>query len=339
MSAVIWCGIVAVWVFVLIPTWVRRGDLHWHRGSTGAVRAAMATPHPESMSGDAEARGRWSLMSGLRRDRSRTDEPAEVDTMDEQNAPDYDHDYDDDLTTPAHEAYAAQELQGHEGQTEQLATTSRMRVAAAPASQRLSEAVTSVSSGLKGLRGSLPGGSDRVRPPLRVRRARRLLMLAALVVATLAAAVLLGGAAIVVNIICDLALVFYVRHLRGIAREQRARALRERKARAARQAWDAASSTGRASGLDGWSVGVQESEPGTAHEEHTAPASVSEKIDLTTYEQVQYEQMQYDEYDGSEYDEAEYDARYGVAPAEAGHQGSLYDQHAPTEELTVVKAS
>jgi len=40
MSAVIWCGIVAVWAFILIPTWVRRGDHHWHRPFAGVPAAA-----------------------------------------------------------------------------------------------------------------------------------------------------------------------------------------------------------------------------------------------------------------------------------------------------------
>jgi len=40
MSAVIWCGIVAVWAFILIPTWVRRGDHHWHRPLAGVPAAA-----------------------------------------------------------------------------------------------------------------------------------------------------------------------------------------------------------------------------------------------------------------------------------------------------------
>src|SRR3954469_12267497 len=39
MSAVIWFGIVAVWAFVLIPTWVRRSDLHWRSsGETAGAR-------------------------------------------------------------------------------------------------------------------------------------------------------------------------------------------------------------------------------------------------------------------------------------------------------------
>jgi len=42
MSAVIWCGIVAVWAFFLIPTWVRRGDHHWHRPMTSAAAGARA---------------------------------------------------------------------------------------------------------------------------------------------------------------------------------------------------------------------------------------------------------------------------------------------------------
>ena len=45
MSAVIWFGIVAVWAFVLIPTWVRRSDIHWRRsGDTSAPGTSSAGP-------------------------------------------------------------------------------------------------------------------------------------------------------------------------------------------------------------------------------------------------------------------------------------------------------
>lgn len=61
MSAVIWCGIVAVWAFILIPTWVRRGDHHWHRplvsaASAGARVRQRIARGPQVSGGSAMAR-------------------------------------------------------------------------------------------------------------------------------------------------------------------------------------------------------------------------------------------------------------------------------------------
>lgn len=215
MSAVIWCGIVAVWIFVLIPTWVRRGDIHWHRGA-----AAINHGSGEVTSG---ATGRWLHLPGVRRfRRSGPDQSVEVDIMDDQSA-----------QAPAEQRVSA--------------AVPRGRVAAAPSSGRLGSAVrASFGTGSKGSR------PTRKKPALRVRRARRLVALAVLAFVTLVIAIVAGGLFIVAQLMADLALVLYIRHLRGIARERQAKLLREKRARAARQAWDQASAQVRADHLDGW---------------------------------------------------------------------------------------
>ena len=151
MSAVIWCGIVAVWVFLLIPTWVRRSDLHWRRGPIGT--AVVAVGPTDKSSGKA---GRVSRRRLLRR--SRDDLSIEVEAMAEQDA-----------QFPAEAPVVA-------------ASAPRARVAAAPSSGRLGSSVRSTF-------GTGPKGSERKKPPLRVRRARRLVVLAALALGTLIAAI------------------------------------------------------------------------------------------------------------------------------------------------------
>jgi hypothetical protein len=255
MSAVIWCGIVAVWVFVLIPTWVRRGDLHWHRGTIGT--AVVADGPAEKSSGKAGRRERATGRRLLRR--SRDDLSIEVEAMAEQDA-----------QSPAESRVLA-------------ASAPRARVAAAPSSGRLGSSVrASFGTGPKG-----SGESGRKKPPLRVRRARRLVVLAALALGTLIAAVASGGLLIVVNIIFDIALIAYVRHLRNAARARSARAAREKRARVARQAWEEASAQDRASQLDGWSVPFAESPdmPATEPYETAATAAEPAEIDLNAVEQ------------------------------------------------------
>jgi hypothetical protein len=221
MSAVIWCGIVAVWVFLLIPTWVRRGDIHWHRGTVGPVGKVAVAEGPDESS-SAKSGGR-APGRRLRR-RSRDDLSIEVEAMAEQ-----------DGQSPAESSYGA--------------SAPRARVAAAPSSGRLGSSVRSTfGAGPKG------SGSARKKPPLRVRRARRLVVLAALTLGTLIAAIFAGGMLIVINIIFDIALILYIRHLHNDARARSARAAREKRARAARVAWEEASAQERASGLDGWSA-------------------------------------------------------------------------------------
>lgn len=211
MSAVIWCGIVAVWVFVLIPAWVRRGDIHWHRGTVVA-----AGP------GDRSAKGRGPRLHLPRlrhRRRSLADQSIEVEAMAEQEA-----------VTQVTQAQAA----------------SRERVAAAPSSGRLGGAARATF-------GQRPQGGGRKKPPLHVRRARRLVGLILLAVVTLIIAIASGGLAIALHIAVDIALFLYLRHLRAIARARQAKAARERRARTARQAWEQASAQERASEIAGWS--------------------------------------------------------------------------------------
>ncbi len=300
MSAVIWCGIVAVWVFVLIPTWVRRGDLHWHRGNLGshAGTAAVADGPAERSSGKAGHSERATGRRLLRR--SRDDLSIEVEAMAEQDA-----------QTPAESRVFA-------------TPAPRARVAAAPSSGRLRTSVrASFGTGAKG-----SDGSGRKKPPLRVRRARRLVVLAALALGTLIAAIATGGLMIAVNVVFDIALILYVRHLRNAARARAARAAREKRARVARQAWDEASATDRASQLDGWS----------------APAAAAAAMPATEpYEAADVpfvdEELEYED------DEVAYtEVAYAEEPAEidltAMEQPALIDlTDAPTEELAAAQAS
>jgi hypothetical protein len=293
MSAIIWCGIVAVWVFVLIPTWVRRGDLHWRRGPIGtAVVAEGPTDKRSGKAGDRVPRRRI-----LRR--SRTDMSIEVEAMAEQDA------------------------QSPEEDVVYAASAPRARVAAAPSSGRLSAAMRSSF-------GTGPKGS-RKKPPLHVRRARRLVLLAALALGTLIAAIVGGELTIALNIIFDIVLIFYVRHLRNAARLKAARAAREKRARAARIAWEEAAAPERSSGLGGW----------------TAPATAA--VATETYEEVyvddqlEYAEGEYEEAEYTEYAEAEYTEPAADVPGGidlTAEQPALIDlTDAPTEELIAAQAS
>lgn len=295
MSAVIWCGIVAVWVFVLIPTWVRRGDLHWHRGT-----AVVAEGPAEKSSGKARSRERSSGRRLFRR--SRDDLSIEVEAMAEQ-----------DEQFPAESRVPA-------------ASAPRARVAAAPSSGRLRSSV-------RASFGTGPDGSGRKKPPLHVRRARRLVVLAALALGTLIAAIASGGMLIVVNIIFDIALILYVRHLRNAARARTARAAREKRARAARIAWEEASAQERASGLDGWSAPAE-----------SAALPATEPYAATDVPFVDEELEYADEYADGEVEYIDDEAADPLAPDEvdlnALEQPALIDlTDAPTEELIAAQAS
>ncbi len=256
MSAVIWCGIVAVWVFVLIPTWVRRGDIHWHRGAAVASRGATATADAAR---EDRHRSRFSRLRPRRR--SRTDSSVEVETMAEQEAL-----MDDETPVTA-------EVQRAPG------GATRARVAAASRSGRLGGAV-------RASLGQTPK-EPRKKPPLRIRRARRLVALAALSLLMLIITIVAGGfALIVVTLLCFLATFLYMRHLRAAARNRRAQIARERRARAARQAWEQASHQERASQLEGWRA----AEPATTPYEAT-DAGFAEDEDTGEYAyQATYEE-------------------------------------------------
>jgi hypothetical protein len=309
MSAVIWCGIVAVWVFVLIPTWVRRGDLHWHRGNVGTT--VVAEGPAEKSSGRAGHSERATGRRLLRR--SRADLSIEVEAMAEQDA-----------QSPVKARVSGPSL----------APAPRARVAAAPSSGRLGSTV-------RASFGTGPDGSGRKKPPIRVRRARRLVVLAALALGTLIAAIASGGLIIALNIVCDIALILYVRHLRSVARAKVAKAAREKRARLARQAWDEASAQDRASQLDGWSapaapvmpeVAMPETEPYETADAPFVDDELEYAADEEAYEEVSYEESGYEE------------VAYAEEPAEidlnAMEQPALIDlTDAPTEELAAAQAS
>jgi hypothetical protein len=285
MSAVIWCGIVAVWVFVLIPTWVRRGDIHWHRGTAGAAVAGSASA--------SDSRSRRLRLPGIRLSRSsRAGETDDAEELDAEGSNEVEAMAEHDSDSETYERVAAVPM--------------RARVAAAARSQRFGHAMRE-SFGTAG-RGSR--GSGRQKPPIRVRRARRLVALAVLALGTLVAAIAAGGLLIALNLICDIALFLYVRHLRAVAQSHRAQLARERRARAARQAWDEASASERASQLDGWRM--PPTQPMTTEPAGSYDATAAPQIDLTTYE-----------------DE----------PAEPVSEATGDLSDAPTEELIAAKAS
>jgi hypothetical protein len=285
MSAVIWCGIVAVWVFVLIPTWVRRGDIHWHRGTAGAAVASSTSA--------SESRGRRLHLPGIRLSRSsRADETDYAEESDAEGSNEVEAMAEHDAESETYERVAAVPM--------------RARVAAAARSQRIGHAMRESF----GTAGHGSRGSGRQKPPIRVRRARRLVALAVLALGTLVAAIAAGGLLIALNLICDIALFLYVRHLRAVAQSHRAQLARERRARAARQAWDEASATERASQLDGWRMPA--TQPMNAEPADSYDATAAPQIDLTTYEDEPAE------------------------PVSAA-TGDLSD--APTEELIAAKAS
>jgi hypothetical protein len=303
MSAVIWCGIVAVWVFLLIPTWVRRADLHWRRGPIGT--AVVAVGPTDKSSGKA---GRVSRRRLLRR--SRDDLSIEVEAMAEQDA-----------QFPLEARVST-------------ASAPRARVAAAPSSGRLGTSVRNTF-------GTGPKGSERKKPPLHVRRARRLVVLAALALGTVIAAIASGGLLIAVNVVFDIVLIAYVRHLRNAARTRAARAAREKRARAARIAWDEASAQERASALDGWSPAA----PLPTTEPYAA-ADVAFVDDELEYAEDEYAVE--GEYVGAAVayaeDEVAYDQETAPATTEIDlntlEQPALIDlTDAPTEELIAAQAS
>jgi hypothetical protein len=315
MSAVIWCGIVAVWVFVLIPTWVRRGDIHWNRGIAVA---------PQVSARPARVRGKWLRFSRSEGDfyLSRSESSLEVEaSMAEQ----------DDAF---HESY--EDEYESEQPVRASGVASRARVAAAATSGKLSGAVR---AGL----GHMPkGGPDRKKKPLRVRRARRLVGLAALTFLSLILAIVATPLLWVGTLILGGTLFLYLRHLRGIARAQQARVAREKRARSARQAWEQASAQERASQIDGW--GSHEAAPVTMP--YQAAASYTEtEFTETEYTETRYTQTHYDAageltddvFAIDDEDEYTHQEQLDLAALEQPQLLDLTD--APTEELLAARAS
>lgn len=168
MSAIIWFGIVAVWAFVLIPTWVRRSDIHWRSSgqADGGTRDRLVRA--------TRVIGRSGSQASRRRPAAR---PVEV---------------------PAPRAVSEVP---EAVESESPMTNPRP---ARPAPRRAAPTLA----------------GTRQAPPPRVQRARRLVWIGAVALATLLLAFVAGGLWILLNLAADVALVVYLRHLRGIAREE-----------------------------------------------------------------------------------------------------------------------
>src|SRR4051794_32939641 len=210
MSAVIWFGIVAVWAFVLIPTWVRRSDLHWRRsgdpsatrnplGRAARVISRSGSAAPRTATVPRARRAPAAASASARRPVTATvgasatatvGAPTTLPTTDEptSNAPE---------PAPSAQGPTAAE-------PEAPMTTPR---SPRPVHRRTS-----------------PGARRTTSPSPQVQRARRLVWIGATALATLLLALILGGKWILIQLAADVVLVAYLRHLRGIAvREQEAR--------------------------------------------------------------------------------------------------------------------
>jgi hypothetical protein len=207
MSAVIWLGIVAVWAFVLIPTWVRRSDINWRRfgdhagakdklgraarvitrGRSGADNAASARSGRTGRAGRTVAAGGRlrRVTSSLPHQRQSHPGSAARPSAAAGGA----------ATDTAPSAQAASAVEAEDLMDPRAATR--------PAPRRSASTAGSV--------------------PPHVQRARKLVWIGAVALATLMLAVLMGGMWILLNLIADAVLLGYLRHLRGIAKQQAAR--------------------------------------------------------------------------------------------------------------------
>ncbi|HSP39358.1 MAG TPA: hypothetical protein VLR26_16585 [Frankiaceae bacterium] len=272
MSAVIWFGIVAVWAFVLIPTWVRRSDIHWRRSGdaslardklgraarvisrSGSRRSATtrttvpAMRHPGTgISAHAAPRtaitrsatitagagggpatavldAETETLPVVRIDEPRTQQmppqqmpPQQMPTQQTAKATDTDTDT-DTVTASATSAQVADATEP-EAPMDSTRTTRSVPRRATPTSPKT--------------------------PPPHVQRTRRLVWIGATALATLLLAFVFGSWWILLNLIADAALIGYLRHLRGIAKQQLARKARAQTARVSSRSDESRSHEGR----------------------------------------------------------------------------------------------
>src|SRR4051794_39187653 len=233
MSAVIWFGIVAVWAFVLIPTWVRRSDLHWRRSGDPSTtrnplgRAARVISRSGSSAPPRKPAARTSTRTATVPRARRAPAPAAATARRPvaatAGAP----------TTTATATMTRTATPRTEAETASTAATASTASETAPSAQGPTAAepeapMTTPRSPRPVHRRTAPAGGRKATPPPHVQRARRLVWIAAAALATLLLALILGGKWVLVHLAADVALVAYLRHLRGIA-------VREREARRARR--------------------------------------------------------------------------------------------------------
>jgi hypothetical protein len=264
MSAVIWFGIVAVWAFVLIPTWVRRSDIHWRRsGDASTTRdklghAARVISRPASRrfstarttvpamrrpvtstrrtttvrAASASSAGTRSV-SVLERDdvmaeaRTETLPVVGIDEPPTQQMPAVGR-----VVPQTHQAAPSSSVLDDEDRQPAGAATTTEHASSAQAADAAATEVpmTTPRTARPAPRRSAQAPGKPVPP--HVQRARRLVWIGATALATLLLAVLFGGWWIVLNLLADVALVGYLRYLRGIAKQQLARKARTQTARA-----------------------------------------------------------------------------------------------------------
>ncbi len=237
MSAVIWCGIVAVWAFFLIPTWVRRGDHHWHRPLTNAAAGARARVLRRS-------RSVGSTMGGAAGASSPTSP--------------------DPVPVSAASASTAAAVRKPAGAVRRAVTKRVTRRVSRRVSRR---------SGAEPAVGAVRQPSR----SLQVRRARRLVALLALVLITGVAALLDPGRALVLHLLVDAVTIGYLVHLRQAALQRRRELARARRSLAARRRWERSTAAERTQRIEGWPAGhraaaVAEMTSASAPAAPTAPA-------------------------------------------------------------------
>ena len=233
MSAVIWFGIVAVWAFVLIPTWVRRSDLHWRRsGDPSATRNPLGrAARVISRSGSAAPRTTPRTATVPRARRA----PATASASSRRPV----------AATVGASATATVSAPTTLPTTDEPTSTAPETAPSAqgPTAAEPEAPMTTPRSPRPVHRRTSPGARRTTSPSPQVQRARRLVWIAATTLATLLLALILGGKWILIQLAADVALVAYVRHLRGIA-------VREREARRARRTPQTRAEAGRENGRE-----------------------------------------------------------------------------------------
>ncbi len=226
MSAVIWFGIVAVWAFVLIPTWVRRSDLHWRRSDDASTTRSPLGRAARVISRSGSATRRTTTVPRARRAPAAASSRRPVAAAVAVTA---------STATVTATVAAAPAASATVAASEPPSTTSEPASTAtetAPSAQGPTAAepeapMTTPRAPRPVHRRTTAGARRKPTPPPHVQRARRLVWIAATALATLLLALILGGMWLLVHLACDVALVAYLRHLRGIAvRQQEARRAR-----------------------------------------------------------------------------------------------------------------
>jgi hypothetical protein len=233
MSAVIWLGIVAVWAFVLIPTWVRRSDIHWRRSgeASGARDKIGRAARVINRSGSGASAGARGAVPGMRRPSSAPRRTVAAMSSSSTVGGRATAVLDEPTSASEARTETLTAIRVDEPATEQLTAIPQTETdtesgSTATSAQAADPAATEAPMTTPHTSRPAPRrGATRVTqstPPPHVQRARRLVWIGAAALATLLLAFIFGGWWIALNLLADVALVGYVRHLRAIAVQQQA---------------------------------------------------------------------------------------------------------------------